>query len=222
MNDTKVIQILIADDHLMVRRKGLSILIQTCPDFALAGEAENGKQAIAMYRSLRPDVVLMDIVMPEVDGIEAIRSICAEDLNAHIIALTSFPDQYLIGQALKAGARGFLYKDVGVSELINAIHQADGGHIVLSADSLAVLMSKSESPQNGEERGVHGDIKLSRREKDVLKLLVEGKTTKQIAASLHIQPSTVKQALSGLYQKIGASNRTEAVSIALREKIYTE
>jgi DNA-binding NarL/FixJ family response regulator len=221
MNDTKTIHILIADDHLMVR-KGLSALIQGIADFTLVGEAENGRQAITMYRTLHPDVVLMDIVMPDVGGIEAIRAIRAEDPAANIIALTSFSDEQLISQALAAGARGFLYKDVSVDELINAIRQTHLGQVILDSDALSVLMSKLEASQNKERHHVPGDVKLTPREKDVLHLLVEGKTTKQMAVILRIQPSTIKQALSSLYQKLGANNRTEAVSIALREKIYSE
>jgi NarL family two-component system response regulator LiaR len=219
MSEDRSIRILIADDHLMVR-KGLSSLIQGVPDFELVGEAEDGKQAILMCSELRPDVVLMDIVMPEVGGIEAIRCICAGNSSSGIIALTSFPDAQLIKQALEAGARGFLYKDVGADELINAIHQVHVGQAVLDADVLNILVSKPEAHQKSEWRDQHGEVSLSPREKDVLHLLVEGKSTKQIAITLHIQPSTVKQALSSLYQKLGVNNRTEAVSIALREKIY--
>jgi DNA-binding NarL/FixJ family response regulator len=221
MNDRRAIRILIADDHLMVR-KGLSALIQGVSDFTLVGEAENGSQAIAMYRDLRPDVVLMDIVMPNVGGIEAIRAIRAQDPAANVIALTSFSDEQLISQALSAGARGFLYKDVSVDELINAIRQAHLGQVILDSDALNALMSKLEVSQNRERQNVHGDVKLSPREKDVLRLLVKGKSTKQMAAILSVQPSTIKQALSSLYQKLGANNRTEAVSIALREKIYSD
>lgn len=224
MNDTKAIRILIADDHFMVR-KGLSTLIQGVSDFALVGEAEDGSQAISMCRDLHPDVILMDIVMPKVGGIEAIRSIHTENPAVNMIALTSFPDQQLIKQALGAGARGFLYKDVGADELINAIRQVHVGQAVLDSDVLSILMSKPEprhSPVRSEWRNEHGDVNLSPREKDVLRLLVEGKSTKQMAVTLHIQPSTVKQALSSLYQKLDANNRTDAVSIALREKIYPE
>jgi DNA-binding NarL/FixJ family response regulator len=221
MNGTKAIRILIVDDHLMVR-KGLSILIQGVLDFVLVGEAEDGAQAISMCRDLNPDVILMDLVMPEVGGIEAIRIIHAENPSVNMIALTSFPDQLLIKQALEAGARGFLYKDVGVDELINAIRQVNVGQAVLDSDVLNILMSKIEASEKGELHDKHGDVKLSPREKDVLKLLVKGKSTKQIAIALHLQPSTIKQALSGLYQKLGANNRTEAVSIALREKIFTD
>jgi DNA-binding NarL/FixJ family response regulator len=220
MIDTKTINILIADDHLMVR-KGLSALIQGIADFTLVGEAQNGRQAITMYTTLHPDVVLMDIVMPDVGGIEAIRAIRAEDPAANIIALTSFSDEQLISQALAAGARGFLYKDVSVDELINAIRQAHLGRVILDSDALSALMSKLEASQNRERHHGPGDVKLTPREKDVLHLLVEGKSTKQMAVILRIQPSTIKQALSSLYQKLGANNRTEAVSIALREKIYS-
>jgi DNA-binding NarL/FixJ family response regulator len=221
MNDTKTIHILIADDHLMVR-KGLSALIQGIADFTLVGEAENGKQAITMYTTLHPDVVLMDIVMPDVGGIEAIRAIRAGDPAANIIALTSFSDEQLISQALAAGARGFLYKDVSVDELINAIRQTHLGQVILDSDALSALVGKLEASQNREQHPVSGGVKLTPREKDVLHLLVEGRTTKQMAIILRIQPSTIKQALSSLYQKLGANNRTEAVSIALREKIYSE
>lgn len=219
MNTTKTIHILIVDDHLMVR-KGLSALIQGISDFTLVGEAENGSQAVEMYRKLQPDIVLMDIVMPDISGIEAIRAIRAEDPAASIIALTSFSDEQLISQALSAGARGFLYKDVSVDELINAIRQAHLGQVILDSDALSVLMDKLDPSQH--TRAGSGDVKLSPREKDVLRLLVKGKSTKQMAALLSIQPSTIKQALSSLYQKLGANNRTEAVSIALRKNIYSE
>ena len=202
MNDMETIRILIADDHLMVR-KGLSALIQGVSDFTLVGEAEDGNQAIAMCRDLRPDVILMDIVMPEVSGIEAIRSIRTANPAVNIIALTSFPDQQLIKQALGAGARGFIYKDVSMDELVNAIRQVHSGQAVLDADTLNILMSRTESPQKSEGQENHAGIKLSPREKDVLNLLVDGKSTKQIAAGLNIQPSTVRQALSSLYQKLG-------------------
>lgn len=221
MNGTQAIRILIADDHLMVR-KGLSALIQGISDFKLVGEAEDGSQAIAMYRALQPDIVLMDIVMPNVGGIEAIRAIRMEDPSANIIALTSFSDEQLISQALSAGARGFLYKDVSVDELIQAIRQVHLGQVTLDSDVLQVLMNKLELSQNKEAPSRLGNVKLSPREKDVLHLLVKGKTTKQMAVILSVQPSTIKQALSSLYQKLGANNRTEAVSIALREKIYSE
>lgn len=221
MNDVKEIRILVADDHLMVR-KGLSSLIQGVSDFTLVGEAEDGSQAITMCRELRPDVVLMDIVMPEVGGVEAISVICAENPSVGIIALTSFPDARLIKDALKAGARGFLYKDVSVDELINAIRLVHIGQTALDSDVLSMLMSKTVPIEKSEWRENHGDVKLSPREKDVLSLLVQGKSTKQMAGLLYIQPSTVKQALSSLYQKLGVNNRTEAVSVALREKIYVE
>jgi DNA-binding NarL/FixJ family response regulator len=223
MNDSKTIRILIADDHLMVR-KGLSTLIQGIPDFEMVGEAEDGAQAIAMAQDLRPDVILMDVVMPEVGGIEAIRAIRAGNASVNIIALTSFPDAHLIRQTFEAGARGFLYKDVGADELISAIRQVHVGQVALDPDALNILMSKPETPpiHTSESQAARGDVKLSPREKDVLNLLVQGKSTKQMAVMLHIQPSTVKQALSGLYQKLGVNNRTEAVSIALREKIYAE
>jgi DNA-binding NarL/FixJ family response regulator len=221
MNNPKTIHILIVDDHLMVR-KGLSALIQGIPDFMLVGEAENGSQAIEMYRTLHPDIVLMDIIMPDVGGIEAIHAIRTEDPTANIIALTSFSDEQLIGQALGAGARGFLYKDVSVDELINAIRQAHLGQVILDSDALNALMSRLQPSQTSGEHTEHGNVKLSPRERDVLHLLVQGKSTKQMAVTLCIQPSTIKQALSSLYQKLGANNRTEAVSIALREKIYPE
>jgi len=221
MNNPKTIHILIADDHLMVR-KGLSALIQGISDFTLVGEAENGSQAIEMYHKLRPDIVLMDIVMPDVGGIEAIRAIRAGDPSANIIALTSFSDEQLISQALSAGARGFLYKDVSVDELINAIRQTHLGRVILDSDALSILVSKLEPSKSRESQNKGGDVKLSPRERDVLRLLVKGKSTKQMAATLNIQPSTIKQALSSLYQKLGANNRTEAVSIALRKNIYSE
>lgn len=221
MDTVKPIRVLIVDDHLMVR-KGLSAIIQGIPDFNLVGEAEDGNQAIAMCRTLHPDVILMDLIMPEMSGIDAMRAISANQPKIRIIALTSFPDQQLIQQALGAGACGFLYKDVGIDELVNAIRQASHGQAVLGADVLNIFVNAAQTAHLNAGRENHQHIKLSPRENDVLRLLLDGKETKQIASALNIQPSTVKQALSNLYQKLGVNNRTEAVAVALREKMYPE
>jgi two-component system NarL family response regulator len=208
------IRVFVADDHLMVR-SGLISLIQGFPELALAGEASSGEHAIDLYRQIQPDVVLMDMSMPGMGGIEAISVICAEYPQAKIIALTSFQDKFLVKQAIDAGARGFLYKDVSVADLVDAIRQVYAGKVTLEPQALEALMKSSGQPMNVPK------IHLTPRENDILRLLVEGKSNKEMAAALHIQPSTVKQALSGIFLKLGAHNRAEAVSITMRLKIHS-
>lgn len=207
------IHVLVVDDHLMVR-SGLISFIQGFPELTLAGEASNGEQAIELYRQLQPDVVLMDMSMPGMGGIEAIGKICAEYPQAKIIALTSFQDKFLVRQALDAGARGFLYKDVSVADLVDAIRQVAAGKVSLEPQAFDALMKNSGQPMAAPK------IHLTPRENDILRLLVDGKSNKEMAAELHIQPSTVKQALSGIFLKLGAHNRAEAVSITMRLKIH--
>ena len=180
----------------------------------LVGEASDATQALEMYRRVLPDVVLMDMVMPEHGGAEAITLIRQEFPSAVIIGLTTYEDEKHVIAALKAGARGFLYKSVSVEELAEAIRQVHSGRMILDPKAADVMQRiASESPHPAIDP-VKQD--LSEREKEVLVLIVDGLTNKQIALKLDIKPSTVKQYTGNIFSKLGVSNRTEAASAALR------
>lgn len=207
----KRIKVLIVDDHLMVR-KGLALLVSGFKDLQMVGEAPNANSAIKLFESGKPDVVLMDMVMPDVSGAEAIRRIKQIHADAVIIALTSFGEEELIKEALRAGARGFLYKNVSVNELADAIRQAHKGRVVLdpkASEVMLQLVSKADSsaPIKSE---------LSERECEVLQLLAQGLTNKQIAVQLEIQLSTTKQYVSNIFAKLEVKSRAEAAATALR------
>lgn len=212
MNES-AIKIMVVDDHPMVR-KGLSMFISGFSDMELVGEAANAAAALEIYRRERPDVVLMDLVMPEGDGASAIQRIRQEFPQAAIIALTSFGEEHLIQAALRAGARGFLYKTVSVDELAQAIRQVHQGRAILDpkASDVMLRMVSSSTWRQAPEL----DSELSERENQVLQLLVEGLTNKQIAAQLQLRPSTVKQYISNILAKLHAQSRTEAVAAALK------
>lgn len=206
------IKVLIVDDHPMVRR-GLSMFVDGFPDFLLVGEASNVAVAVEIFRREQPNVVLMDLVMPDQDGSEAIQQIHEEDSTVAIIALTSFGEEHLIEAALRAGARGFLYKSVSVDELADAIRQTHRGKIILDAkasDVMQRLVSASNSPTPAPVMST-----LSNRENEVLQLLERGLTNKQIAFKLGLQTSTVKQYISNIFSKLHVRSRTEAVATAL-------
>lgn len=202
------IRVMLVDDHAMVRR-GLATFLMVFDDLLLVGEAENGASAIQRCAETAPDVVLMDMVMPEVDGISATRAIRQQFPAVQIIALTSFKDRQLIKNALEAGAIGYLLKDVSADELARAIRAAHAGRATLSPEIAQVIVQAAgETPSPG--------LDLTERERAVLVLLVEGLNNTQIAARLVVSPSTIKSHVSNILSKLGASSRTEAVTLALR------
>ena len=207
------IKVMIVDDHPMVR-KGLAMFVAGYEDMQLVAETGNAANALELYESQRPDVVLMDMVMTEQDGATTIAQIRQAHPTAAIIALTSFGEEQLIEAALRAGARGFLYKNVSVDELAEAIRQTYRGRTILDPKASEVmlrLVSGSDSPLP-----VTLKSDLSEREHMVLTLLARGLTNKQIAAQLQLQPSTVKQYISNILSKLNVQSRTEAVSAALK------
>jgi NarL family two-component system response regulator LiaR len=206
------IRVLIADDHLVVR-KGLVYLLKAQEEFELVGEANNGQEAVDLCRDHKPDVLLIDIKMPVLDGIEASRLILEENPEIKIVIMTSFEgDNDLVQDALEAGATSFLYKNAGSEELVNAIHLASKGQPYLSPDATRNLIQAKRSPKAE-------DFNLSEREYDVLRLMVDGSTNIQISAKLHISAATVKFHVSSILGKLHATSRTEAVSIALQAKL---
>jgi NarL family two-component system response regulator LiaR len=205
------IRVLIVDDHPMVR-KGLSLFLRAFDDLELAGEAENGADAIQRCGELMPDVVLMDLVMPDMDGIDAIRNICQKRPQVKVIALTSFKEGTRIKNALEAGAIGYLTKDISAEELAWAIRSANSGRATLSADATQALVQDTQQPPApGSD--------LTEREREVLALLVEGLTNSQIAGKLGVSPSTIKSHVSNILSKLGVSSRTEAVTLAFRHNL---
>jgi len=197
--------VLLVDDHQVVT-EGLAVLLDGFDDLDVAGAAGGGAAAVERYETLRPDVVLMDLSMPDVDGVEATRRIVGLDPEARVIALTAFVDDNLVADALTAGARGYLLKNASGAELHAAIQAVANGASFLSGEALAHLTTARSGPRPGHD--------LTPRERDVLGRLVRGLSNKQIAAELALQPGTVRIHVSNILAKLGAENRTEAAHIA--------
>jgi NarL family two-component system response regulator LiaR len=211
MSAGKPIRVMIVDDHDMVRR-GLSAFLRAKPDLDLVGEARNGREALAVCEQVQPDVVLMDLVMPEMSGADATRAIRARCPQIQIIALTSFQDRELVQQALQAGAISYLLKNVSANELADAIRGAHSGRPTLAPEAAQALVeSAAEGPTPGHD--------LTPRELEVLALVVDGLTNPQIAERLVVSRSTAKAHVSNILSKLGVSNRAEAVALALQHKL---
>nr|WP_290666575.1 response regulator transcription factor [Ardenticatena sp.] len=205
----KPIRVLIADDHTVVR-SGLSALLSVFDDLELVGEARTGREAIEMAERLHPDVVLMDMVMPEMDGAQATEIIRKQFPDMQVVVLTSFREDDLVQKALAAGAIGYLLKDATADELANAIRNAVAGQATLAPEATQALIRQT---LQGSRR--LGDD-LTEREREVLALMVEGLSNNEIAQRLIVSRSTVKFHVSNILSKLGASTRTEAVAIALQ------
>jgi NarL family two-component system response regulator LiaR len=208
---TDSIRVMIVDDHLMVRR-GLATFLRAARDLELVGEAVNGAQAIGMCEMTRPDVVLMDLRMPELDGIAATRMIRQAHPEIQVIALTSSHEDELVSQALRAGAIGYLLKDIGVAQLSDAIRGAVAGRATLAPEATQALVrqaSEARSPRDA----------LTQREREVLALMVKGISNAQIAERLVLSRSTVNFHVGNVLGKLGVASRTEAVSVALQRRL---
>lgn len=211
MNNSKNIKVLIVDDHPMVR-KGLSAFLDIIPDLDEVGVAANGAEAIRFCEQSPPDVILMDLVMPEVDGVEAIRQIKAQIPSVQIIAMTSFQEEELVRQAFEAGAISYLMKDVSLEDLETAIQAAYQGISIISPEATKFLIQQSSAAPNP-------DFALTNRELEVLALIVEGMNNREIADQLVISRATVSVHVSNILSKLGVSNRVEATTLALRHKL---
>jgi NarL family two-component system response regulator LiaR len=207
------IRILLVDDHAMVRR-GLATFLMVFDDLELVSEAENGIDAIRRCAETLPDVVLMDMVMPEMDGASATRAIRQQFPQVQVIALTSFKEGELIKNALEAGAIGYLLKDVSADELARAIRAAHSGRATLSPEAAQALVETANQPPAP-------GLDLTEREHEVLALMVEGLNNTQIAGKLVVSPSTIKSHVSNILSKLGVASRTEAVTLALRQKLVS-
>src|SRR5919202_3490122 len=195
------IRILITDDHAVVRQ-GLRMFLSLDPEFEVVGEASNGEEALRMTRELRPDVVLMDLLMPVMDGIAATGAIRSELPDVEVIALTSVLEDASVSGAVRAGAIGYLLKNTEAEELGRAIKAAANGQVQLAPEAAARLMREVRAPESPEA--------LTERETEVLKLLARGKADKQIAHELFIRGSTVKSHVSSILRKLGVQSRTQA------------
>src|SRR5262245_20459947 len=207
MDSSRIIRILIVDDHEVVRR-GLSMFLKAFPDFELVGEASDGREALALCKQVRPDVVLMELVMPDTDGVSAARAIRERFPETQIIALSTFKDEEAVRQMLRAGAVGYLLKNTSIDELAAAIRTALSGKLLLSAEAAQALLT----PQQNTAASYH----LSERELEVLALMVEGRNNNEIAERLVVARSTVKFHVSSILSKLSVSSRVEAVSLALQ------
>jgi two-component system, NarL family, response regulator LiaR len=205
------IRVMLVDDHTMVRR-GLATFLKVFDDLELAGEADSGQAAVQLCAQLQPDVVLMDMVMPDMDGAATTRLIRKQSPSIQVLALTSFKEGSLVQSALQAGAIGYLLKDVTADDLAQAIRAAHAGRATLSPEAAQALVhAASQPPAPG--------VDLTERERVVLALMVEGLNNTQIAARLTVSPSTVKSHVSNILSKLGVASRTEAVTLALRNRL---
>jgi NarL family two-component system response regulator LiaR len=196
-------------------RTGLATFIRTKADLELLGEARDGQQALRLCEELAPDVILMDLIMPRMDGVTATRAIRERWPQVQIIALTSFKDKEMVQDALRAGAIGYLLKDVSVDELAEAIRAAHAGRPTLAPEAAQALIEATRAPEAGPEPGYD----LTPREREVLALMVEGLNNPQIGERLFISVTTVRSHVSSIFSKLGVSNRAEAVALAVRNKL---
>jgi NarL family two-component system response regulator LiaR len=211
ISSSQPIRVMLVDDHTMVRR-GLAAFLKAFDDLELAGEAESGEAAIRLCAEVLPDVILMDMVMPDMDGAAATHAIRQQFPQVQVIALTSFKEGDLVKNALEAGAIGYLLKDVSADELVRAIRAAHAGRATLSPEAAQALVEKTnQAPSPG--------LDLTERELEVLSLMVEGLNNTQIAGRLTVSSSTIKSHVSNILAKLGVASRTEAVSLALRNRI---
>ena len=205
-HDGRTIRILTVDDHLLLR-EGIAAVLQAQSDMVLVGEASNGREAVDRFRQLRPDVTLMDLRMPDMNGIDAITAICREFRNARIIVLSTYAGDVQAAAALRAGASGYLLKNLVRTELLDTIRAIHAG-------------KRRVPPEIATEIAEHvADDSLTERETEILKGVAAGKSNKRIAAELEISEGTVKTHMKSILPKLDASDRTHAVTIALKRGI---
>ncbi len=204
-----MIKILIADDHLIIRQ-GLRLILETENDFELIGEASDGNEAVSLCKKLKPDVVLMDLRMPNMDGLSAIEKLRDEQPQIAVVILTTFNEDELMLRGLQAGARGYLLKDTDRSTLFNTIRAAARGETLLKPEIMARVLSQ----KNVTKFESHQSINLTERELEVLTSVARGERSKEIAVQLGISERTVKAHLASIYNKLGVDSRAAAIAVA--------
>ncbi|MFJ6604263.1 response regulator [Streptomyces lydicus] len=213
MADIRSIHVLLVDDHQVVRR-GLRTFLEVQEDIEVVGEAADGAEGIAAAEQLRPDVVLMDVKMPGTDGIEALRKLRELDNPARVLVVTSFTEQRTVVPALRAGAAGYVYKDIDPEALAAAIRSVHAGHVVLQPEVAGALLSQEEG-NGGQGRGTS----LTDRESEVLALIADGRSNREIARALVLSEKTVKTHVSNILMKLDLADRTQAALWAVRHGI---
>ena len=213
-----MIRVVVADDHAVVRR-GLTGLIESTEDLEVVGVARDGAEAVALVRELRPDVAVMDLQMPVMDGVEATRAIVGEASGTEVLVLTSFSDHARIDAAVEAGAVGYLLKDAEPEALLDGIRAVARGESPLDPRAARRLLSRTARAEAGSTPPAVDGPGLSPREAEVLRLVVEGLLNKQIAVRLGITERTVKAHLTSAYQRIGVADRTQAALWAQRHDL---
>ncbi len=206
---TTPIRVLVVDDHPMVR-VGLSMVLNSLEEMTFIGEASDGKEAVKFCQTIQPDVILMDIKMPHLDGIEATKAILAQYPHIRVIALTSFKEDHLVRGIMNAGALGYLLKDADRNQIEHAILDSMAGKATLDEKAMQSLLNIAPTPNNP----------LSERETEVLKLMSEGMTNQEIAKKLVVSQSTVKFHVSNVLVKLGVNTRTEAVAYAFYNRFF--
>ncbi|MEU8869950.1 response regulator transcription factor [Streptomyces javensis] len=206
------IRVLLVDDHQVVRR-GLRTFLQVQDDIEVVGEASDGEEGVARAEELRPDVVLMDVKMPGLDGIEALRTLRDLDNPARVLVVTSFTEKRTVVPALRAGAAGYVYKDVDPEALARAIRSVHSGHVLLQPEVALALLSQEDG--GGQGRGGS----LTEREREVLALIADGRSNREIARALVLSEKTVKTHVSNILMKLDLADRTQAALWAVRHGI---
>ncbi|WP_055599867.1 response regulator [Streptomyces aureus] len=206
----KQIRVLLVDDHQVVRR-GLRTFLEVQDDIEVVGEASDGDEGVARAEELRPDVVLMDVKMPGTDGIEALKRLRELDNPAKVLVVTSFTEQRTVVPALRAGASGYVYKDIDPDALAGAIRSVHAGHILLQPEVAGALLSQDDS-HGGTGRG----STLTEREREVLGLIADGRSNREIARALVLSEKTVKTHVSNILMKLDLADRTQAALWAVR------
>jgi NarL family two-component system response regulator LiaR len=210
MAEGKVIRVIVVDDHDMVR-KGIAAYLKGAPDISLVGEAGDGVRALQLCAEVSPDVALLDLIMPRMDGMETLKEIRVKYPQVRVLILTSFQERDQVQEALKLGATGYLLKNVTGEELLSSIRSASQGRPSMAPEVTQELILHAQHPRLGDD--------LTAREREVLMLMVDGLSNPQIAEKLCISRSTARAHVSNILSKLGVSKRAEAVSVALRNKL---
>ncbi|MEU4211909.1 response regulator transcription factor [Streptomyces sp. NPDC026206] len=214
MAEERIVKVLLVDDHQVVRR-GLRTFLEVQGDIEVVGEAADGAEGVDRAEELRPDVILMDVKMPGTDGIEALRRLRELANPARVLIVTSFTEQRTVIPALRAGAAGYVFKDVDPDALAGAIRSVHAGHVLLQPEVADALLSRDEAGGGGQGRG----NALTDREREVLALIADGRSNREIARALVLSEKTVKTHVSNILMKLDLADRTQAALWAVRHGI---